>query len=334
MVPFAYARPSRIADATLAAAAPGTEILAGGTDLIQLMQEHVRAPARLVDINGLDFSAVGVSQGGLRLGALARMSDVAANEFVRRDAPVVAEALLASASPQVRNLATIGGNLLQRTRCGYFRDATSPCNKRVPGSGCPAMDGQNRIHAVLGTSEHCIASYPGDLATALIAVDAMLEINGPSGAPSGVPSGARSIPLADLHREPGHEPHLETTLQPGEIIVAVFIPSKPASRRSRYLKVRDRASFEWSIASAAVALDIADGAVRDARVAVGGVGTKPWRLPAVEDALRDRRLTANLCRDAASRAAEGARSHGRNAYKIDLLPRVVARAIALAGDVA
>lgn len=336
MVPFAYSQAAsvRAAAASLArhgsdgAGEPGTDFFAGGTDMMQLMKERVRNPGRVIDITALPgLDRIEAGPDGARLGALARMSDAAAHPGVREHLPVVSEALLASASPGVRNLATLGGNLLQRTRCGYFRDVGAPCSKREPGSGCPALDGQNRNHAILGGSGHCIATYAGDLANALLVLDARLRVAGSDG--------ERSLPLAELHRPPGATPHVETQLRPGELITAIEIPPSAAARRSRYVKVRDRASFEWAITSAAVAMDLAgDGTVRDVRVAVGGVATTPWRLPRVEAALQGRRFTAQLCRDVSELAAEGARPHGRNAYKVELIKRTVARALEETGGLA
>ena len=336
MVPFAYARAASIATATTTGARhrsdgahePGADFFAGGTDMMQLMGEHLRNPDRIIDISALPgLDRIEAIPGGLRLGALVRMSDAASHAAVRAECPVVSESLLASASAQVRNLATLGGNLLQRTRCGYFRDPGAPCNKREPGTGCPAIGGQNRFHAVLGGSDHCIATYAGDFANALLALDARLRIAGPSG--------ERIIPLADLHRLPDDTPAVETQLEPGELILSIDVPTGAAARRSHYLKVRDRASFEWSIASAAVALDLTkDGTVRDARVAVGGVATKPWRLPQVEAALQGSHLTATLIDEAAAHAADGAVSHEGNAYKVELIRRTVARALTETGNLA
>ena len=336
MVPFAYARVASVAAATATGARhrsdgarePGADFLAGGTDMMQLMGEHLRNPDRIIDISSLPgLDRIEAVPGGLRLGALVRMSDAAKNPVVRAAYPVIAEALLASASAQVRNLATLGGNLLQRTRCGYFRDPGAPCNKREPGTGCPAIAGQNRFHAVLGGSDHCIATYAGDFANALLVLDASVRTAGPDG--------ERIIAVADLHRVPDDTPAIESRLAPGELIMAIDIPAGPAALRSHYLKVRDRASFEWSIASAAVALDLAeDGSVRDARVAVGGVATKPWRLPQVEAALRGSRLTAARIGEAAAHAADGALAHGGNTYKIELIRRTVARALAETGALA
>ncbi len=330
MVPFAYARTSGIAAAIASGARhgsdgatePGADFLAGGTDMMQLMGEHLRNPDHIIDISGLPgLDRIEEIPNGLRFGALVRMSDAAAHPAVRAACPVVSEALLASASPQVRNLATLGGNLLQRTRCGYFRDPGSPCNKRDPGTGCPAIDGQNRLHAVLGGSAHCIATYAGDFANALLALNASVRITGPAG--------DRVIALAALHRLPGDTPAVETQLEPGELILSIDIPTGPAARRSHYLKVRDRASFEWAIASAAVALDLDEArTVRDVRIAVGGVATRPWRLPHVEAALQGQPFTAARARDAAALVADGAVSYGRNAFKVELIRRTVARALA------
>ena len=336
MVPFSYAqaRTSAIAIGTLArhcsdqANEPGVDFLAGGTDMIQLMKERVRNPGHLVDVTALPgMSDIAVGPAGASLGALVRMSDAAQHAGILKQYPVITEALLASASPQVRNLATLGGNLLQRTRCGYFRDVVTPCNKRVPGSGCPALEGSNRLHAILGTSEHCIATYAGDLANALLVLDASVRVAGKAG--------ERSIAMDNLHRLPGDTPHIETQLQPGDLIVAIELPSGAAGSRSHYLKVRDRASFEWSIASVAVALELdATNHVKDVRIAVGGVATKPWRLPQVEKHLIGKHFTAALCRSAAVHAAEGSVEHDHNLYKIKLIERAVARGLEETGGLA
>ena len=320
MVPFAYAAASTVPAAiTHVAKTPGAEFIAGGTDMLQLLQESVRSPAELVDINGLPLGGIDVGHDGVRIGALARMAAVADDARVRTHCPAVAEALLASASGQVRNMASIGGNLLQRTRCLYFRDVATPCNKRAPGSGCPAQDGENRMNAILGGSPHCIATYPGDLAVALVALDAVVHVTGLAG--------DRVIPLAALHRRPGDTPHVETVLEPGDLITAVVVPRTALARRSHYFKLRDRASFEFAIASAAVALDLADGAIRQARVAVGGVATTPWRLPRVEEALVGQAPGDEVFRTAAERAADGAEPRGKNGFKVELLKRTVRRAL-------
>ena len=336
MTPFAYALATSVAAAIASGARhrsdgrhePGADFFAGGTDMVQLMREGLRNPDRLIDISGLPgLDRVEEVDGGLRLGALVRMSDAAAHPLVCARYPVVSEALLLSASAQVRNLATLGGNLLQRTRCGYFRDPGAPCNKREPGSGCPAIPGQNRLNAVLGVSENCIATYAGDLANALAAVDATVRIAGVGG--------ERVVPVTALHLAPGATPQIETDLAPGEVITAIELPATFSRWRSHYLKVRDRASFEWSLASAAVALDLSDeGEVRGVRVAVSGVATTPWRLPAVEACLRGQRLTPALAREAGERAGDGAITHGGNAYKVELIRRTVARALLETGRLA
>ena len=238
--------------------------------------------------------------------------------------PVISEALLNSASPQVRNQATMGGNLLQRTRCPYFRDVGySACNKRAPGSGCAAIGGENRWHAVLGTSENCIAANASDLAVALVALDAAVEVRGASG--------QRTVSLVDFHRLPGDTPHVETVLEPGEVIAAITVPANPVARRSHYLKVRDRASFEFAVVSAAVALEMDGARIRQARVALGGVGTKPWRLLRVEAALAGNSLDPAALRSAAALAAEGALGRGHNNFKIELMQRAIVRAVETAG---
>jgi xanthine dehydrogenase YagS FAD-binding subunit len=322
--PFAFAAaPGAAAAIAHAATTRGAQFIAGGTDLMQLLQEGVAAPETLIDINRLPLGGIAMGRDGVRIGALARMAEVADDPRIREHFPAVAEALLASASPQVRNMATIGGNLLQRTRCLYFRDATTPCNKRHPGSGCPAQDGENRMNAVLGGSEHCIAAYPGDLAVALVALAATVVVSGTAG--------ERIIPLESLHRVPDGAPERDTVLEPGDLITAVVIPATPFARRSHYVKLRDRASFEWALASAAVAFAIEDGIIRQARVAVGGVAVKPWRLPDVEAALVGERAGASLFHRAASLAGNGAAPRPGNEFKVELVRRVVERALLAAG---
>ncbi len=335
MNPFAYLRVTSVAEAIASGARhrsdgrhePGADFFAGGTDMVQLMREHLRAPDRIVDITELaQCEGIEVTSDGVRLGALVRMSDAARHPALREGYTVAVEALLASASAQVRNLATLGGNVLQRTRCGYFRDAGAPCNKREPGSGCPAIVGQNRLHAVLGTSEQCIATYAGDFANALVALDARVGIAGKDG--------HRSVPIAELHREPAATPWIETQLAPGELITHFDLPARPPSWRSHYLKVRDRTSYEWALVSAAVALDLDGTTVRDARIAVAGVATTPWRLPKVEALLRGRPLTAQLARFAGALAGDGAVTREHNRYKAGLLERTVTRALEEAGGLA
>lgn len=329
MHPFTLERPQDLAAALALRAQAGrndapAEYIAGGTDLVQLLQEHVRRPERLVSLAGLLDDRIEIGSQGLRLGAAATMAEVAAHPAVVEQYPVISEALLESASPQVRNQATMGGNLLQRTRCPYFRDVGyAACNKRDPGSGCSAIGGVNRWHAVLGTSEHCIAAHPSDLAVALVALDAAVEIRSAGG--------ERTVPLADFHRLPDDTPHIETVLEPGEVIAAITVPANPAARRSTYVKVRDRASFEFAVVSAAVALDMDGDSIRQARVALGGVGTKPWRVPEVEGALAGASLDPAALRPAAALATEGARGWGHNDFKIELMQRAIVRAIETAG---
>ncbi len=330
MRPFAYQRAADAPSAVqaLAAAATGRDSLteapiqplAGGTTLIDLMKLDVMRPSVVVDINPLAdaWSSINLDDGNLGLGAMARMADVADHPEVRRNYPVVADSLRLAASQQLRNMASLGGNVLQRTRCSYFRDVSyGNCNKRNPGSGCAALEGVNRTHAVLGTSDQCIATYPGDFAQALIALDATMEITGTSG--------SRSIPFSQLHKAPGDTPQIETSLAPGELIRGFTIPGRWP--RSLYLKARDRQSYEFALASAAVALDMQDGTVRDARVALGGVATVPWRAREAEAVLRGQRLDESLAQRAADAAFSGARARQHNAFKMALGKRVVARAL-------
>jgi xanthine dehydrogenase YagS FAD-binding subunit len=319
MQSFDLAQPTALADAIRLAAVPDAKFIGGGTDLLQLMKDRVERPRHLVDINALPMAAIEATPIGVRIGALARMADVAEHPTIVRDYPAVSQALLASASGQVRNMAAIGGNLLQRTRCGYFRDTGFPCNKRVPGSGCPAIEGENRFHAVLGGSDHCVATHASDLAVALAALDATVEVTGPNG--------RRDVKLVDFHLLPGDTPEHETVLTPGELITAVTLEASALTRGSHYLKVRDRASFEWALISAAVALEVAGGQVRGARVAMGGIGTKPWRLPAVEAALVGGPPTESAFRTAAGLAIEGAHPLSGNGFKLTLLQNTLVRAL-------
>lgn len=319
MQAFDLSRPDSIDAAAAAARAPGAKFIAGGTDLMQLMKDNVEAPTQLVDLENLGLSGIRIDASGLRLEAMARMSDVAAHPEVRLGWPAISQALQASASPQVRNMRTIGGNLLQRTRCGYFRDIGFACNKRSPGSGCPAISGENRLLAIFGGSDHCIATHASDLAVALAALDAVIELHGTNG--------TRRVPVGEFYRLPGDTPHIETVLQPGEMITAVTVPGGDAARNSHYLKLRDRASFEFALVSAAVAMSLRDGVVQDVRVAAGGIGTRPWRLPNVEAALRGQRPDDTALRQASSLAAEGARPARQNGFKQVLLQRAVRRAL-------
>jgi xanthine dehydrogenase YagS FAD-binding subunit len=303
----------------------GAKFLAGGTTLVDLLRLEVEAPSALVDINGLPLARIeSLPGGGVRIGANVKNSDLANDATIRRRYPVLAEALLSGASPQIRNMATVGGNLLQRTRCFYFRDTAYACNKRAPGSGCAALDGYNRIHAVLGTSERCIATHPGDMAVALVALDAAVHTRRPDG-------GERSIPIDRFYVAYGEDPARESVLEHGELITAVVLPPEPWLARSHYLKVRDRASYEFALAAAAVALDLAgDGTIRASRVALGGVATKPWRSPAAERALAGRKADEAAFRAAGEAALAGARAQKHNGFKIELGRRTVARALATA----
>jgi xanthine dehydrogenase YagS FAD-binding subunit len=329
MRPFVYQRAADVSAAVQALAAasgndPLTEApiqpLAGGTTLIDLMKLDVMRPGVLVDINPLAsaWSKIELQDENLLLGSMARMSAAADNADIQRNYPVIAETLKLAASPQLRNMAALGGNVLQRTRCTYFRDVSyGNCNKRNPGSGCAALDGFNRTHAVLGTSQHCIATYPGDFAQALIALDATVQITGRSG--------SRNLPFAQLHKPPGESPQIETSLMPGELISGFAIPGRWP--RSVYVKARDRQSYEFALASAAVALDLRDGVVRDARVALGGVATTPWRAREAEAMLKGERLDDALAQRAGEAAFATAEARQHNAFKIALGKRVVARAL-------
>lgn len=324
---FSYVRAATIDEALSAAAMPATMLLAGGTTLIDLAKCCVAEPERVVDISHLKgLDEVRIDSRGATIGALARMSRVAEDPAIKGEFPAISEALWQAASAQIRNMATIGGNLLQRTRCAYFRDpATFPnCNKRNPGSGCAALTGVNRSHAVLGGSSACIATYPGDLAVALTAFDALVHL------------GDRQVPIDDFFLLPGATPDKEHAMRPGEIITAISIPASPAARRSTFLKVRDRQSYEFAAASAAVGIELGgDGrTITDIRIALGGIATKPWRARAVEDALRGKVFAPDAIKEASRLAVEGAIDHGANHYKIELAPRVVERAILKIGAAA
>jgi xanthine dehydrogenase YagS FAD-binding subunit len=320
MQAFHLAQPTTLDAALTAANARDARFIAGGTDLMQLMKDNVEESTQLVDLEHIGLSRIRVDRSGLRLEAMARMSDVAAHPEVRAHWPVISQALEASASPQVRNMGTIGGNLLQRTRCGYFRDTGFNCNKREPASGCPAIAGENRMLAILGGSDHCIATHASDLAVALTALDAVLELRRAGGA-------VRHVPITEFYRLPGNTPQIETVLERGEMITAVTVPAGAAARNSHYLKLRDRASFEFALVSAAVALETRDGRVHDVRVAAGGVGTRPWRLPEVETALRGKKLDDGTLREVSAQAGQGARPATQNGFKQILLRRAVQRAL-------
>jgi len=323
---FDYVRPASISDAIAAATEPGAAYLAAGTNLLDLMKGGVTRPRRLVDVTrlpGLD-RIERLPDGALRIGALVRNADLAHDAEFARAYPAVAEALLSGASAQLRNAATAAGNLLQRTRCSYFYDAASACNKRQPGSGCDAREGENRLHAILGWSESCIATHPSDFCVPLLALDAVVEIEGRGG--------RREIALENLHRLPGDAPDRETDLAPGDLIVALRLPAdaRNFSAHARYLKLRERTSYAFAVVSAAAALRIEGGVIRDARLALGGVAAKPWRARASEQILAGGKPDAGLFRRAAEAAVTDAKPSGDNAFKIELARRILVRALTLA----
>ena len=326
MKTFDYVRPTTVQEAVAAASQPGAAYLAAGTNLLDLMKGGVSRPNRLVDISHLpDLDRIeDLADGGVRIGALVRNADLAHDRSFARRFPAVAEALLSGASAQLRNAATVGGNLLQRTRCTYFYDVASACNKRDPGSGCDARGGENRLHAILGWSESCIATHPSDFCVPLVALDAVVEIEGKAG--------PREIPLEKFHRLPGDAPERESMLEPGEMIVAVRLPAEAVrfAAHARYLKVRERTSYAFAVVSAAAALRLEDEKIADARLALGGVAMKPWRAREAELILAGARVDATLFRRAAEAALAAAKPSGDNAFKIELARRIVVRALALA----
>ncbi|MET9265729.1 xanthine dehydrogenase family protein subunit M [Amycolatopsis sp. NPDC004079] len=311
MRPFELTAPATVEDALGSA---GT-YLAGGTTLVDLMKLDVLTPQQVLDINDLPLRGIDTAD-GLRFGALERMGDIAAHPGVY---PAISRALLLSASQQLRNMASIGGNLMQRTRCSYFRDVAMPCNRRSPGSGCSAISGVNRMHAILGTSDSCVATHASDVAVALVALDAEVVLASAEG--------TRTVALTEFYREPGDTPEIEHDLRPGELITEVRVPRLDWAENSTYVKIRDRQSYEFALCSAAVALDVRDGKIADARVAAGGVGTVPWRLPAVEEALRGAELTEEAFAAAAAVAVEGAKPLSGNVFKPSLLKRTIVRAL-------
>jgi xanthine dehydrogenase YagS FAD-binding subunit len=324
MQTFQYTKAANVDKAV--AAATGAKFIAGGTTLVDLMKLNVEKPSGLVDINLLPLDKIEkLPGGGLRIGAMVRNSDLAWNDDVKRDYAVLSQALLSGASPQLRNMATTGGNLLQRTRCVYFREPTAGtpdgygCNKRTPGTGCAAMDGFNRMHAVLGTSEACIAAHPSDMCVAMAALEAVIHTEGPKG--------KRTIPFADFHKLPGNTPQIENALEPGELITYVDLPKPVAGAKSAYLKLRDRASYEFALASCAVVAKVEAGHIRYVRVAMGGVGTKPWRSHEAEAALLGKPASAEHFRRAAEAALAGAKPRQDNAFKIELAKRCVVRTL-------
>jgi xanthine dehydrogenase YagS FAD-binding subunit len=309
--PFRYARAADEGGAVAAVAEPGAKFLGGGTNLVDLMRLGVEVPTMLVDVTRLPFDRIEpLEDGGLRIGAGVRNSDLAADRRIRDRYPALAEAVLAGASGQLRNLATTGGNLMQRTRCSYFQDATTPCNKREPGSGCPAREGEHTNLAVLGHSEHCVATNPSDMAVPLAAFDAVVRVVGPNG--------ARQIPLVEFHRLPGDAPQRDTVLRDGELIVAVDLPGLPLAALSRYRKVRERASFAFALVSVAAALEVSDGRVVDVRIAFGGLAHKPWRATAAEEALRGAVAGPEAFAAAADAELAAARPLRDNGYKVGM----------------
>ena len=317
MKPFTYLRATEPADAVAEIAAhQGAKFLGGGTNLLDLMKEEIEQPAALIDVTALPLAEVTeLPDGRVRIGALVRNAQLAAHALIRQRYPVLSEAILNGASAQLRNMATTGGNLLQRTRCYYFYDDAARCNKRQPGSGCDALGGFNRIHAILGTSESCIATHPSDMCVAMAALDATVQVQGPKG--------EREIPFADFHRLPGDTPQVETTLAPDELITAVLLPALPLAARSHYRKVRDRASYAFALVSVAAALEVKAGRISNIRLALGGVAHKPWRATKAEQALLGQAPTEENFRQAAE--AELAAAHGfeHNAFKIPLAKRTI-----------
>jgi len=326
MRPFAYSRPSDAAGAITLAAQPGAKYLGGGTNLVDLMKMGVERPEHLVSIGRLPLAAIEEKADGIRIGAMAKNSEVAAHPLVTQRYPLLSQALLSGASPQIRNMATVGGNLLQRTRCFYFYDPSyKECNKRAPGSGCAAIHGFNRIHAILGGSEHCIATYPGDMAVALMALDARIVVSGAQR--------ERSIPIGAFYRLPGDTPQIENELKPGELITAVDLPPLPAGSRAHYLKVRDRNSFAFALVSVAALVDIDENnRIREARIALGGVAHKPWRLTAAEQAIRGRDATEAVFKEAAEVLLKGAKPYRYNGFKVELAHRATVRALVAASE--
>ncbi|SPB18927.1 molybdopterin dehydrogenase FAD-binding protein [Caballeronia novacaledonica] len=326
---ISYQRAADIGSALSAASQPGAMFIGGGTNLLDLMKGGVMRPMKLVDITHIDAlnGITALPDGGLRLGALVRNSDAANHAWVRERYPLLSQALLAGASAQLRNMATVGGNLMQRTRCAYFYDTGFPqCNKRAPGSGCAAIDGNTRMHAILGASRQCIATNPSDMSVALAALDAVVRVAGPNG--------ERTIPFAEFHRLPGDRPDLDTTLQAGELITSVDLPPPLFADHSKYLKVRDRASYAFALVSVAAALQMDGNTVKSARIALGGVAHKPWRANATEQALAGKALDKATLQAAAALAVQGATPQRDNAFKIALAQRAIVRAVQRAGGVA
>jgi xanthine dehydrogenase YagS FAD-binding subunit len=326
MINFQYVRATDVADAVRQIAAdPAAKFIAGGTNLLDLMKYDVERPARLIDITHLPLKTIEeTANGGLRIGALVPNSDVAYHPLIEARYPLLSSAILAGASQQLRNMASTGGNLLQRTRCLYFYDTATPCNKREPGSGCSAINGINRINAVLGTSDACIATHPSDMCVALAALEATIHVAGPAG--------ERAIAFADFHRLPGDRPHIDTNLAPTEIIVAVELPPKGFAANYSYLKIRDRLSYAFALVSVAAAMDIEGGRIKEARLALGGVAHKPWRKAEAEAALRGEAADRTTFTKAADILLRDGRGFAHNAFKIDLARRAIERALTQAAN--
>ncbi|EHQ28685.1 FAD binding domain-containing protein [Mucilaginibacter paludis] len=324
---FQYVRPAETAGAIKSLTKDtGAHFLAGGTNLIDLMKMGVVVPSRLVDINHLPLKNIEKVPGGLRLGALATNSEVADNQTVLQSFPLLSLAINAGASPQLRNMATVGGNMMQRTRCPYFFDTTMPCNKRVPGSGCGALQGYNRMHALFGASNQCIAVNPSDMNVALTTLEATVHVSGLKG--------VRKINFADFHRLPGDHPELDNTLQKGEMITAVDLPDSPFQKNVAYLKVRDRTSYAFALVSVAVGLNISNNTIRDARLVMGGVAHKPWRLTAAEAFLKNKAVSEDNFKQAAQIAMQGAKAYQYNQFKLKLAPNTMIQALKTASGLA
>jgi xanthine dehydrogenase YagS FAD-binding subunit len=323
-----YDRAANVEDAIRLVRQPGAKFIGGGTNLLDLVKQDVEQPVRLIDVSRLALTDISeLAGGGVRIGAMARNSDTANHPLIRQRYPLLTQALLSGASAQLRNMATIGGNLMQRTRCSYFYDpAFDMCNKRTPGSGCAAKEGFNRTHAILGASEQCIAVNPSDMSVAMAALDAVVRVRGPGG--------ERQIAFADFHRLPGDRPERDTTLAPDELIIAVDLPASPFAAHSHYLKVRDRASYAFALVSVAAALEMRDGLVRNAGIALGGVAHKPWRVKEAEAALIGRPLDDAALSSAADLVLRGAKPYRDNAFKVELARRAMVRALRTAGETA
>lgn len=328
MRPFKYVRASDPNAAARAVAAnPQAKFLAGGTNILDLMKEDVERPTELVDLTRLKLTEIKPARGGVSIGALATNTDTANHPLIRHNYPLLTQAIVAGASAQLRNMATNGGNLLQRTRCQYFYDTAMPCNKREPGTGCGALEGLNRIHAILGWSEKCVATYPGDMANALYALDAVVRVRGADGR-------ERRIPINEFHRLPGDTPEKDTNLQHGELIVAIEVPRSNFAKNSYYLKVRDRASYAFALVAVAAAMELRSGTIRQSRVVLGGVAHKPWRSREAEAALSGKRASEESFRRAAEAALKDAKPLAHNAYKVELAKRAIVRALMRASKLA